>query len=122
MFQRILHELVISTTGAIGAVFLDASGETVELISERPLEADDHDLKVLGAYQGIFLMSLRESCARLAIGNPLRFKVEFARATALSCDLKDGYYLVLLLDSDGNEGLAWQKLETCRERLLEEMY
>jgi hypothetical protein len=121
VFGRILHELVTSTDGAIGAVFVDATGEAVELVSERPFEADDHDLKVLGAYQGICLMNLRDLCTKLAIGQPQRFKVEFARAKALCCDLRDGYYIVLLVDGQGHEGQAWHQLDVCRGRLIEEM-
>jgi hypothetical protein len=39
----------------------------------------------------------------------------------MSYDVKDGYYVVLLVDSSAVEGLAWRRLEKCRERLLSEM-
>ena len=121
MFREILHELIRGTKGAIGAIFLDWEGETVELVSERPLDADDHDLKVIGAYQGIFLTRLRDLCTNIGVGAPHRFKVEFAHTRTLSCDLKDGYYLVLIMDADASEGLAWHRLSDCREKLLREM-
>jgi hypothetical protein len=121
VFRRILHELVLSTPGAIGALFLDYEGETVEMLHDRPFESEDHDIKVMGAYQGIFLMRLRELCEKTAIGTPHRFKVEFAEAKVLSCDLKDGYYLVFMVDRTANEGLGWRNLAKCRERLLAEM-
>lgn len=121
MFRDILHELIRGTRGAIGAVFLDWEGETVELVSERPLDADDHDLKVIGAYQGLFLARLRDLCSETEIGAPHRFKVEFANTRTLSCDLKDGYYLVLIMDADASEGLAWHRLSECRAKLLKEM-
>ncbi len=121
MFQPILHELVVSTPGAIGALFLDHEGETVEVLHDRPFEAEEHDIKVMGAYQGIFLMQLRELCDRTGIGAPHRFKVEFAGAKVLSCDLKDGYYLVFLVDGTANEGVAWQHLSRCRDKLIAEM-
>ena len=121
MFQEILQELVMSTPGAIGALFLDWEGESVEMLGARPFDADDHDLKILGAYQGIFLTQLREICQRLDAGTPHRFKVEFASTKVLSCDLSEGYYLVLVVDATTNEGLAWQRLEWGRERLLEAM-
>ncbi len=121
VFRRILHELVLSTPGAIGALFLDHEGETVEMLHDRPFEAEDHDIKVMGAYQGIFLMHLRELCERTSIGTPHRFKVEFAAAKVLSRDLKDGYYLVFLVDRTANEGVAWRNLERCRGQLLAEM-
>jgi predicted regulator of Ras-like GTPase activity (Roadblock/LC7/MglB family) len=120
-FQNILHDLVSSIPGAIGALFLDWEGETVEMLGARPFEADDHDLKIMGAYQGIFLTQLRQICERISAGTPHRFKVEFAKTKVLSCDLADGYYLVLVVDGGTNEGLAWQRMDGSRERLLAEL-
>ena len=91
------------------------------MLHDRPFDSEDHDIKVMGAYQGIFLMQLRELCDRVDAGRPLRFKVEFSGASVLSWDLTDGYYLVLLVDSTANEGIAWHELERCREKLLAEM-
>lgn len=118
-FRRILHDLVHSTAGAIGAIFLDSEGETVQLISAGALAADD--LQFVGAWQGIFLAHLRNVCRDVEAGPPRRFKIEFERVAVLSCDLKDGYYVVLLVDGTANEGVAWRRLETCRERLLADM-
>ncbi len=118
-FQGILRELLQSTDGSIGAMFLDYEGETVELVSLRDLKKDD--LKIVGAYQGIFLTQLRHLCEEMTIGIPHRFKIEFAQTRVLSADLKDGYYVVLLIGQEALEGVAWRTLERCRERLIEEM-
>jgi predicted regulator of Ras-like GTPase activity (Roadblock/LC7/MglB family) len=118
-FRRILHELVQATSGAVGAIFLDSEGETVQLISADTLAPDD--LRFVGAWQGIFLAHLRNVCHDIDAGPPRRFKIEFERAAVLSCDLKDGYYVVLLVDATANEGLAWHRLDACRQRLLAEM-
>ena len=119
MFQLILNEMLVTTRGALAALFLDYEGETVELVCDRDL--DDHSLRILGAYQVIFMGKLRTLCANAAAGEPQRFKIEFAETTVLNFDVKDGYYLVLLVDRTANEGLAWRRLERCRERLIEEM-
>jgi predicted regulator of Ras-like GTPase activity (Roadblock/LC7/MglB family) len=118
-FRRILDELLIATPGSIAALFLDYEGETVELLSQHELET--HDLKIIGAYQGIFLSRLRDICTTLDAGRPERFKIEFARVKILSFDLTDGYYVVLLLESTANEGMAWHQLGACRGKLLAEM-
>ncbi len=118
-FRRILDDLLATTQGSVGAIFLDQEGETVELISADHLAPDD--LRFVGAWQGIFLTHLRNVCNQVGAGKPHRFKIEFARATVLSCDLKDGYYVVLLVDPSANEGLAWHRLEQCRNHLLAEM-
>lgn len=118
-FRRILDELLSGTSGSIAALFLDYEGETVELLSAHELET--HDLKIIGAYQGIFLSRLRDICDHLDAGRPERFKIEFDRVTILSFDLTDGYYVVLLLDATANEGMAWRRLGECREKLMREM-
>ena len=120
-FRQILLELLQSIDGSLGALFLDWEGECVEVITERPLDADDHDLRVIGAYQGIFRAQLRKLCEEMDAGRPLRLKMDFETTKVLTCDLKDGYYLVLVLETTTNEGTAWQHLEACRHRLLAEI-
>lgn len=119
MFHLILNELLVTTRGSLAALFLDYEGETVELVCDRDL--NDHDLRILGAYQGIFLDKLRTLCSNAGAGAPRRFKIEFLETRVLSFDVKDGYYIVLLVDATANEGMAWRKLEHCRARLIEEM-
>ena len=70
---------------------------------------------------GIFLAQLHRICQTLEAGRPRRFKLQFLLTTILSCDLRDGYYLVLVVEAGTNEGLAWRRLEACRDRLLAEM-
>jgi hypothetical protein len=119
VFRQILDELLVTTAGSLAAIFLDWEGETIALACDRDLS--DHELRILGAYQGIFLDRLRDICTRIAAGQPHRFKLEFEEQSVLSYDVRDGYYIVLLVDSSFNEGLAWRRLETCRQRLLLEM-
>ena len=118
-FSTILHELLTATPGSIAAIFLDYEGETVEMVSEHDLEPDD--VRIVGAWQGIFLTQLRALCGHMDVGQPKRFKIEFPRTRVLSCDLKEGYYLVLLIHATAGEGAAWHHLDRCRERLLQEM-
>jgi hypothetical protein len=119
VFRMILDELLATTRGAMAAIFLDWEGETVELVCDRDL--NDHDLRIIGAYQGIYLTRLRELCDRIDAGQPQRYKLEFEGTKLLSYDLRDGYYAVLVLEGHANEGLAWRKLAECREKLLAEM-
>jgi hypothetical protein len=119
VFRLILNELLVTTHGALAALFLDFEGETVELVCDRDLS--DHELRVLGAYQGVFLDRLRTMCSHVSLGNPLRYKIQFPEVAVLSYDVRDGYYVVLLVEPTFNEGVAWRRLANCRERLLEEM-
>jgi predicted regulator of Ras-like GTPase activity (Roadblock/LC7/MglB family) len=119
VFRMILDELLVKTHGALAAIFLDFEGETVALTCDRDLS--DHALRILGAYQGVFFSQLRALCAHVEAGEPQRFKIEFDAMSVLSYDVKDGYYVVLLVDGSVNEGMAWRGLERCRQKLLLEM-
>jgi hypothetical protein len=119
VFRQILDELLVTTPGALAAIFLDWEGETVALACDRDLS--DHSLRVLGAYQGLFLTQLRAICTHTGAGNPQRFKIEFESNSVLSYDVRDGYYLVMLVDGSSNEAIAWRRLEKCRDRMMAEM-
>lgn len=104
--------------GSIGAMFLDREGEAVSVASNT-LPA--HDAQVIGAYEGIFLSQLRRICEALDHGKPERFKLAAGGANLFAVDLKEGYYLVLVAAHDSPEGLAWQRLESTRDQLLQEI-
>lgn len=120
-FQRILRETLQSSPGAIGAVFLDREGEAVDLWAERVFDIGPEGLRAIGAYQGIFLSEVKRICNRLGAGELAQLTLEFEHAKVLCCDLKEGYYLVLVLDRGASEGIAWQRLRACRHRLLREI-
>ncbi len=121
MFTTILRELLVTTPGAIGAVFLDREGEAVQSWSERVFEIGTDGMKAIGAYQGIYLAELQRICSRIEAGRPERFSIDFANARIISWDIKDGYFIVLILDATANEGRAWHHLRSCRQRLLVEI-
>lgn len=121
MFETILRDLLATTPGAIGAIVLDQEGESVQLWAERVFEIGPEGLKAVGAYQGIYLAELRRICARIDGGRPERFTTEFANAKVISCDLKDGYYIVLILDHSASEARAWHHLRSSCQRLLAEL-
>ena len=116
-FQKILTDVIESVDGAVAALFVDHTGEAVQIVGDLPA----WDMKVIGAYQGIFLSQLAAVCAGLEQGAPRRLKVEWERSTILNWAIDDEYYLVLVLRSGSNEGLAWRALGKGRERVLEEM-
>jgi predicted regulator of Ras-like GTPase activity (Roadblock/LC7/MglB family) len=120
-FQRILGELLRSTDGALGAIFLDHEGESVALRAERIFEIGEYGLKAIGAYFGMFLSQARRLSANVEGGEPDRITISFEHAKILSCPLKDGYYLVLVMDAHANEGVAWQHLRQTRQTLIAEI-
>ena len=117
-FANILRDLVLNTDGAVAAVFLDREGETVQVIGEDFLR---DELKVIGAYHGIFVDEARQICKELDYGALERIKIDWAGSTMLNRVLEDGYYVVVVLCSGSNEALAWQQLELCCDRLRREI-
>lgn len=116
-FRKILTDVVSSVDGAVAALFVDRHGETVQIVGDLPA----WDMKVIGAYQGIFLTRLEAACATFDDAPPRRLKVEWQRSLILNQAIDDEYYLVLVLRTGSNEGLAWRALGKGRKRLLEEM-
>jgi hypothetical protein len=121
LFGDILRDVLGSTHGAIGAVFLDSEGESVEVVTVRPFETDDHDLRVIGAYAGIFMSQLRRVANTTDGGDVARYKFDFAASRIFCTNLKEGYYLVLIVDASTVEGMVWKRLDECRTALLREM-
>jgi predicted regulator of Ras-like GTPase activity (Roadblock/LC7/MglB family) len=120
-FQNTLRELLDNTPGALGAVFLDREGEAVELWTERVFDIGADHLRAIGAYQGVYLSQLKRLCERTSVGRLQRFTIDFQNARVLSCDLKEGYYLVLVIEPTASEGIAWHHLEECRRKLISQL-
>jgi predicted regulator of Ras-like GTPase activity (Roadblock/LC7/MglB family) len=120
-FHEILGELLRTCPGAVGAIFLDHEGESVALRSDRIFDIGEYGLKAIGAYSGLFLNNAQRIVSNLDGGAPDRLTITFEHARVLSCPLKEGYYLVLVVDHNSSEAVAWQRLGHCREALLAEM-
>lgn len=117
-FRSILQSLVDSIDDSVAALFLDWEGEAVELVGPYHKK---YDLHLVGAYQGIFLNQLRNVAEQVSLG-PLRtFKIGFDRMNFFTCTLTDGYYLVLIVEPQVPDWLAWDTLRRGRGLLLEEM-
>ena len=117
-FYQLLERMMDGLDGALGAMFLDQEGEAVVIV---PKKLPRYDLQVIGAYEGIYLSQLRRIAEDSGMGGTERFTISCANSTLLTFTLKDGYYLVLVLDHSGLEGVGWHRLARCRDAILEEM-
>lgn len=117
-YQRLMHALVNELDGAAGAVFLDQEGESV-VTTERTLAK--YELQVIGAYAGIFLSQIRRVCDGLRFGSAEHFKLQCRESTLLITNLKDGYYLVLVLEPAASEAIAWQRLKSVRDAFIADL-
>lgn len=92
-FNYLLTNLLVDVPEALGAIFLDDEGETVEFVTRH---GEPFDLKVEGAYQGIFTRQLGSASAASGIGELEFFVVEGEELATLTHLLPDGYYVVLV--------------------------
>lgn len=117
-FHTVLSQLLSNVHGSLAAMFFDHQGEAVE-IAEQPLTP--YDMKIVGAYEGIYLDQIRRICVSTSFGNLQRFKLDWKRTILFNWVLADGYYLVLMTEAETNEAIAWHQLSKCREILLSEI-
>lgn len=92
-FNYLLTNLLVDVPEAVGAIFLDDEGETVEFVTRH---GEPFDLKVEGAYQGIFTRQLGSTALTAGIGDLEFFVVEGDELATLTHVLPDGYYVVLV--------------------------
>ena len=102
-FHYLLTNLLVDVPSAVGAIFLDPEGEAIEWVTRHN---DPFDLKVEGAYHAIFRRLLDEVAAKTNIGAVDSYVIEGSSLAALTQNLPEGYYIVLVLDRKGSRGKA----------------
>ncbi len=66
---------------------------------------------MLGAYQGILLQHMRGIVTRLRVSSLDKIVTSYEGATFITKNLKDNYYIVLVLDSAANIGQGIQEID-----------
>jgi predicted regulator of Ras-like GTPase activity (Roadblock/LC7/MglB family) len=117
-FQYLLTNLLVDVPGAQGAIFLDPEGEAVELISRQ---ATAYELKLEGAYHGIFLRQAARIAALSGAGELERIAIAGTQMQVMSKALKGGYYLVLIMESGASPALACDALQRASEHFNHEI-
>ncbi|HKH49249.1 MAG TPA: hypothetical protein VKM72_31670 [Thermoanaerobaculia bacterium] len=93
MFQYVLANLLANNDQALGALFLDDNGETVDLACAG---YTPYQMRVVGAYLGIYLRQLEKVLTSTESGTPQLIHVEKKVVHIYAMPLPDGYYLVLV--------------------------
>jgi hypothetical protein len=118
-YQYILANLLAENEGAIGVLFLDDSGETVDLACS---DLSPFQMKIVGAYVGIYLRQTREFLEPAGLGEPRWLHFEKASLHIYVTPLPDGYYLVLVQRAPALAARARASLERAREQLTRELF
>lgn len=118
-FHYVLADLLAKVPGARAVVFIDDSGETVDLATTGH---SPEELKVMGAYFGIGLRQARNLLEPTTLGGPdsisLRHGAVYVHANCLS----DGYFLVLLQSLPASTGIARRRMQGAVADLERELF
>jgi predicted regulator of Ras-like GTPase activity (Roadblock/LC7/MglB family) len=116
MYQQLLERLLAYVKGSEAALLLDAEGE---LVVQAGQQHERH--RLIGAYQGLTLASLKGIAERCQLG-PLRYLVRRHQGGSVVIrPLKDGYYLVLSMSPDVPVAPGVHQSERILDELNEEL-
>jgi hypothetical protein len=118
-FHYILGNLLANNDRAAGALFLDGSGETVDYACAA---FSPYEMRVLGAYLGIYLRQLERFLSGKDMGSPRLVHIEKEAAHIYAIPLPDGYCLALVQHQPGLVGHARQSLTEAAEQLRRELF
>lgn len=104
----ILANLLAANDHALATLFLDESGETVELACAEELAP--FQARIIGAYLGIYLRQLEKACDRNRWGRPRQMHIEKDTIHIYAQALPEGYYVVLLQSRPGMVAQARRSL------------
>lgn len=116
-FQYVLANLLADQPDAVGVLFLDDTGETVDFACA---EDSPYEMQILGAYLGIYLRQVGKIVSSADLGTVRWLHIERRRRHLHVAVLPDGYYLVLVQRqpariATAREGLRRAAIELTRE-------
>jgi hypothetical protein len=93
-FRYVLANLIANNERSLGALFLDPGGETVDLACGA--DFSPYQIRVIGAYLGIYLRQLGRLLAANELGEPRMIHIEKKALHIYVVPLPDGYSLALV--------------------------
>ena len=118
-YHYILAKLLAANEGAVGVLFLDDSGETVDL---AVAEMSPYQMRVVGAYVGIYLRQMENFLRSEDHGAPRWLHIEKDALHIYAVPLPDGYYLVRVQRAPALAAAARRALEEAAEHLARELF
>jgi predicted regulator of Ras-like GTPase activity (Roadblock/LC7/MglB family) len=118
-FQYVLANLLADNPDAEAVLFLDDAGETVDFACA---EQSPYEMRLLGAYLGIYLRLIGELTAENRLGATRLFHIERSRHHLHLIALPEGYYLVLIQRRPARVGKARRSLRAAARQLELEIF
>lgn len=119
MFQYVLANLLANNDQALGALFLDDNGETVDLACA---EYSPYQMRVIGAYLGIYLRQVEKILTGNELGEPRLVHIEKRDVHIYAMPLPDGYYLVLVQRNPALVARARATMTDAAQQLTRELF
>jgi hypothetical protein len=104
----------------LGALFLDGSGETVDLACGAGFSP--YEMRVIGAYLGIYLRQLEKVLANNELGEARMIHIEKKAVHIYVMPLPDGYHLALVQRHPALVAHACASLNSAVEQLRRELF
>ncbi len=118
-FQYTLANLMARNDGAIAVLFLDETGETVDLTCA---DIQPFQMKIAGAYVGIYLRQLATLLSDADLGETEMLHIEKHDIHLYATPLPEGYYLVLIQRRPALVARARQTLLIARDEIAREIF
>jgi hypothetical protein len=118
-YEYILANLLSKVDGAVGVLFLDDSGETVDLACS---DYTPYQMRVLGAYLGIYMRQLQKVLEGNDLGEPGMIHIERASLHIYAQPLPEGFYLVLVQRQPAVTVLAERRLQAAAVQLEKHLF
>ncbi|MCM2268650.1 MAG: roadblock/LC7 domain-containing protein [Thermoanaerobaculia bacterium] len=118
-YQYILANLLARNEGAVGVLFVDDSGETVDLACA---DFSPFQMRIVAAYVGIYLRQVQEFFGEMENGAPNWLHIEKDSLHIYVAPLPDGYFLVLVQRAPALAAQARASLADACEQLTRELF
>lgn len=116
VFRDVLSGLLERVEGSIAASLIGLDGIAIETISANQVPID-----ALGAEFGGFVKSIRHANTELDTGDVLQFALVTERYITFLSEVTTEYYILLVLQPDGNYGRARFELSKAKHLLRDEL-
>ena len=120
VYQYVLANLLANNDHALGAMFLDGSGEAVDLACGAGFSP--YEMRVIGAYLGIYLRQLEKVLAGNDLGEPRMIHIEKTALHIYVVPLLDGYHLALVQHHPAMVARARETLNDAVDQLRRELF
>lgn len=116
MFRDVLTGVRDRVEGAVAASLIGLDGIAVETVGDRAIPLD-----VLGAEFGSFIKSIQHTNTELETGEVLQFSLVTEKFITFLSEVTPEYYILLVLQPDGNYGRARFELAKAKVLLRDEL-